>query len=75
LLEKVYDSLPDKNGVVMIYGWLLNDKNTNPIPSSIFGLYNLIYISRSYWFTEISKMLSDIKFIDIEENLSKARRN
>ena len=43
MLEKVYDSLPDKNGVVMIYGWLLNDKNTNPIPSSIFGLNIILY--------------------------------
>ena len=30
LLRRIYDSLPDEDGVILISEWLLNDEKTGP---------------------------------------------
>jgi hypothetical protein len=67
LLKKVYNSLAE-NGVIIISEWLLNDEKTGPIPAALMGLNMIIETigGRDYSFTEISKMLSDVRFANIE---------
>lgn len=69
LLKKVYDSLSDKNGVVMVSEWLLNDQMTGPIPASLMSLTILVEQpeGRNYSYNEISKILTDVGFNNIEK--------
>jgi hypothetical protein len=70
LLEKVYDSLPeDRDGVIIITEWLLNDEKTGPIPSAFMSLTMIIEQTegRNYSFYEVSKMLTDVGFTNIEK--------
>jgi hypothetical protein len=69
LLKNVYDRLPNDNGVILISEWLLNDEKTGPIPAALMGLNMMIETSggRNYSFAEISKMLSDVGFLNIEK--------
>jgi 3-hydroxy-5-methyl-1-naphthoate 3-O-methyltransferase len=69
LLKKVYDSLPNENGAIIISEWLLNDEKTGPIPAALMSLNLIILTSggRNYSFVEISRMLSDVGFKNIEK--------
>jgi hypothetical protein len=69
LLKKVYDSLSDDNGVVMVSEWLLNDQMTGPIPASLLSLTILVEQpeGRNYSYNEISKILTDVGFNNIEK--------
>lgn len=42
LLKKIYDSLQNENGIIMISEWLLNDEKTGPIASALMGLTMII---------------------------------
>jgi hypothetical protein len=69
LLKKVYDSLPNENGIIIVSDWLLNDRKTGPIPAALMSLSMLIETSggRNYSFAETSKMLFDVGFQNIEK--------
>jgi hypothetical protein len=69
LLKKIHDSLPSGNGMILISEWLLNDEKTGPIPSALMGLTMLIENSggRSYSYSEISDMLIEVGFRNIEK--------
>jgi hypothetical protein len=74
LLRKVYDCLSDdeisgNGGVVLISEWLLNDEKTGPIPSALMSLTMIVDQpeGRNYSFSEVSKMLVDVGFTDIEK--------
>ena len=69
LLKKIYDSLPNENGIIIISEWLLNDEKTGPISSALMGLTMIIENStgRGYSYTEISQMLIEAGFKNIEK--------
>lgn len=69
LLKKIYDSLPSRNGTIIISEWLLNDEKTGPLPSALMGLTMLIENSggRGYSYSEISHMLTEVGFKNIEK--------
>jgi hypothetical protein len=72
LLKKIYDSLvPNKNNnsVILISEWLLNDEKTGPVPSAMMSLNMILEMNegRNYSFSEISNMLSDVGFKNIEK--------
>jgi 3-hydroxy-5-methyl-1-naphthoate 3-O-methyltransferase len=70
LLRKIYDSLPaDRKGVVLISEWLLNDEKTGPVPSALLSLTMIVEQpeGRNYSFAEVSKMLQDVGFVNIEK--------
>jgi hypothetical protein len=69
LSKKVYDSLPNENGAIIISDWLLNDEKTGPIPAALMSLNMIMLTSggRNYSFVEISRMLSDVGFKNIEK--------
>jgi len=68
LLRKIYHNLPKQNGVVLISEWLLNDEKTGPIPSAMLSLTMIVDqpVGRNYSFAEVSKMLTDVGFTNIE---------
>jgi 3-hydroxy-5-methyl-1-naphthoate 3-O-methyltransferase len=68
LLRKIYHSLPEQNGVVLISEWLLKDEKTGPIPSAMLSLTMIVDqpVGRNYSFAEVSKMLTDVGFTNIE---------
>jgi hypothetical protein len=68
LLRKIYDSLSSENGVVIISEWLLNDERTGPIPSALMSLTMVVDMpeGRNYSYNEVSKMLVDVGFKNIE---------
>jgi hypothetical protein len=37
LLRRIYDSLPDEDGVILISEWQLNDEKTGPVPPALTG--------------------------------------
>jgi hypothetical protein len=69
-LKKIYDSLIDNgNSIVLISEWLLNSEKTGHIPSALMSL-NMIVDQpegRTYSFLEVSKMLTDVGFTNIEK--------
>ena len=69
-LKKIYDSLIDNgDSIVLISGWLLNSEKTGHIPSALMSL-NMIVDQpegRTYSFPEVSKMLTDVGFTNIEK--------
>jgi len=69
LLKKVYDSLPRDRGIIMISEWLLNDEKTGPVPSALMNLNMIVELERgrNYSFSEISKMLTEVGFKNIEK--------
>ena len=70
LLKKIYDSLPnDRNSVIIISEWLLNDEKTGPVPSALLSLTMIVDQTqgRNYSFSEVSKMLTDVGFTNIEK--------
>jgi len=69
LLKKVHDSLPSENGMIIISEWLLNDEKTGPVPSALMGLTMIIENNRgrSYSYDEVSQMLKEAGFKDIEK--------
>jgi hypothetical protein len=68
LLRKIYDSLSSENGVVIISEWLLNDERTGPVPSALMSLTMVVDMpeGRNYSYSEVSKMLVDVGFKNIE---------
>src|ERR687887_2311633 len=69
LLKKIYDSFPnDRNSVIIISEWLLNDEKTGPVPSALMSLTMIVDQpqGRNYSFLEVSKMLTDVGFTNIE---------
>jgi len=68
LLKKIYDSLPNENGTIIISEWLLNDEKTGPIPSALMGLTMIVENSggRGYSYNEILQMLTEVGFKNIE---------
>lgn len=70
LPRKIYDCLPDDgNGVVLISEWLLNDEKTGPISSTLMSLTMIVDQpeGKNYSFSEVSKMLTDVGFTNIEK--------
>jgi hypothetical protein len=69
LLKKIYESLPNENGIIIISEWLLNDEKTGPITSALMGLTMIIENSggRGYSYSEISQMLTEVGFKNIEK--------
>lgn len=69
LLRRIYDSLPDENGVILISEWLLNDEKTGPIPPALTGLAMIVDMpeGRNYSYSEVSAMLTDVGFTNIEK--------
>ena len=70
LITKVYDCLPeDGNGVILISEWLLNDEKTGPVSSALMSLTMIIDQpeGRNYSFQEVSRMLTDVGFTNIEK--------
>ena len=69
LLKKVYDSLPSEHGIIIISEWLLNDEKTGPVPSALMSLNMIVELERgrNYSFAEISKILTDVGFRNIEK--------
>jgi 3-hydroxy-5-methyl-1-naphthoate 3-O-methyltransferase len=69
LLKKIHDSLPNENGMIIISEWLLNDEKTGPVASALMGLTMIIENSggRSYSYIEISQMLKEAGFKNIEK--------
>jgi hypothetical protein len=68
LLKRVYDSLTSEHGIIIISEWLLNDEKTGPVPSALMSLNMIVELERgrNYSFAEISKILTDIGFKNIE---------
>ena len=68
LLKKIYDSLPNENGTIIISEWLLNDEKTGPIPSALMGLTMIVENrgGRGYSYNEILQMLTEVGFENIE---------
>lgn len=68
LLKKIYDSLPNENGIIIISEWLLNDEKTGPIASALMGLTMIVENSggRGYSYSEILQMLTEVGFKNIE---------
>ena len=69
LLKKIHDSLSNENGVIIISEWLLNDEKTGHISSALMGLTMVIENSkgRGYSYSEISQMLTEAGFKNIEK--------
>lgn len=74
LLKRVYDSLllpeqEDRDAVIIISEWLLNDEKTGPISSALMSLTMMIEQpeGRNYSFSEVSRMLTDVGFTNIEK--------
>ncbi|MGA7900013.1 MAG: methyltransferase [Nitrososphaeraceae archaeon] len=67
MLEKIYDSLPN-DSTIIISEWLLNDEKTGPVPSALMSLTMIIEQpqGRNYSYEEVSKMLIDVGFKNIE---------
>ena len=68
--KKVYDSPPsDRDGVIIISEWLLNDEKTGPIPSALMSLTMIVEQpeGRNYSFSEVSTMLTEVGFTNIEK--------
>ena len=68
LLKKIHSSLPEK-GMIIISEWLLNDEKTGPVPSALMGLNMIIENrrGRSYSYSEVSQMLTEVGFKNIEK--------
>jgi predicted O-methyltransferase YrrM len=68
LLKKVYNSLP-KRGTIIINEWLLDDDRTGPTLSALMGLNMVLETTegKSYSFAEVSEMLTEAGFTDIEK--------
>jgi len=68
LLKKIYDSLPNENGIIIISEWLLNDEKSGPIPSALMGLTMIVENrgGRGYSYNEILQMLTEVGFENIE---------
>jgi predicted transcriptional regulator len=69
LLKKVYDSLPSEQGIIIISEWLLNDEKTGPVSSALMSLNMIVELERgrNYSFAEISNILTDVGFKNIEK--------
>ena len=69
LLKKIHDSLPSENGMILISEWLLNNEKTGPVASALMGLTMIIENrgGRSYSYSEISEMLTEAGFKNIEK--------
>lgn len=69
LLRRIYHSLPDEDGVILISEWLLNDEKTGPVPPALTGLAMFVDTpeSRNYSYAEVSEMLTDVGFMNIEK--------
>jgi 3-hydroxy-5-methyl-1-naphthoate 3-O-methyltransferase len=69
LLKKIHDSLPSENGMIIISEWLLNNEKTGPVASALMGLTMIIENrgGRSYSYSEISEMLTEAGFKNIEK--------
>ena len=69
LLRRICDSLPDEDGVSLISEWLLNDETTGPVPPALTGLAMFVDMpeGRNYSHAEVSEMLTDIGFMNIEK--------
>ena len=54
--------------LIIISEWLLNDEKTGPVPSSLMSLTMIIEQpqGRNYSYEEVSKMLIDVGFKNIE---------
>jgi hypothetical protein len=70
LFKKIYHSLPKGNGAIIISEWLLNDEKTGPVPPALMSLNMMVETSggRSYSFAEISEMLTEVGFKNIEKS-------
>jgi len=42
LLRRIYDSLPDEDGVILISEWQLNDEKTGPVRPALTGLAMIV---------------------------------
>jgi tRNA A58 N-methylase Trm61 len=69
LLKKIHDSLSNENGIILISEWVLNDEKTGPISSALMGLTMIVENSRGrgYSYSEISQMLTEAGFKNIEK--------
>ncbi len=69
MLRRICDSLPDEDGVSLISEWLLNDEKTGPVPPALTGLAMFVDLpeGRNYFHAEVSEMLTDIGFMNIEK--------
>ena len=69
LLRRICDSLPDEDGVSLISEWLLNDEKTGPVPPALTGLAMFVNMpkGRNYSHAEVSEMLMDIGFMNMEK--------
>lgn len=69
LLKKIHESLTNENGMIIISEWLLNDEKTGPISSALMGLTMIVENSggRGYSYSEISQMLTEAGFKNIEK--------
>jgi hypothetical protein len=64
LLKKIYNSLANDDGVVVISEWLINDDKTGPPASALMGLNMVIetYGGKNYSYAEIADMLKQAGF-------------
>ena len=71
LLKRIHESLPNEKGMIIISEWLLNDEKTGPVASALMGLTMIIENrgGRSYSYDEVSQMLREAGFKDIEKKL------
>jgi hypothetical protein len=69
LLRRICDSLSDEDGVSLISEWLLNDEKTGPVPPALNGLAIFVDMpeGRNYSHAEVSEMLTDIGFMNMEK--------
>ncbi|MGB7958312.1 MAG: methyltransferase [Nitrososphaeraceae archaeon] len=69
LLRRICYSLPDEDGVSLIREWLLNDDKTGPVPPALTGLAMIVDMpeGRNYSYAEVSEMLTDVGFMNIEK--------
>ncbi|MGA9319205.1 MAG: methyltransferase [Nitrososphaeraceae archaeon] len=69
LLRRIYDSLPDEDGVILISEWLLNDEKAGPVPPALTS--SAIFVDmpegRNYSYAEVSEMLTDIGLMNMEK--------
>lgn len=69
LLKRIFDSLPSNHGAVIISEWFLNDEKTGPVHSALLGLTMILEHSegRNYTYSEVSEMLTEAGFKEIEQ--------
>jgi hypothetical protein len=70
LLKRIYNSLPNENGTIIISEWFLNNDKTGPLHSALLGLTMILDQSeegRNYSYSEVSEMLSNAGFKDIQQ--------